>query len=68
MYTLSIYEIANILREYNTDFLIQGFEVFGFIETFDAITWTFPVKKVNLTGIRKDTLVKILNDGFIKGA
>ena len=64
---MSIYGIATILKRYNTDFIIQNFEIFGYIPVFNAVNWNYPVKKINLTNVSKRELLTILNTGFIKG-
>lgn len=64
---MSIYEIATILKRFNTDYIIQNFEIFGYIPVFNVITWNYPVKKINLTNVSKKELLTILNTGFIKG-
>ena len=64
---MSIYGIATILKRYNTDFIIQNFEIFGYIPVFNVINWNYPVKKINLTNVSKSELLTILNTGFIKG-
>ena len=64
---MSIYEIATILKRFNTDYTIQNFEIFGYIPVFNVITWNYPVKKINLTNVSKKELLTILNTGFIKG-
>lgn len=64
---MSIYEIATILKRFNTDFIIQNFEIFGYIPVFNAVSWNYPVKKINLTNVSKKELLTILNNGFIKG-
>lgn len=64
---MSLYEIATILKRYNTDFIIQNFEIFGYIPVFNAINWNYPVKKINLTNVSKKELLTILNTGFKKG-
>lgn len=64
---MSIYEIATILKRFNTDFIIQNFEIFGYIPVFNAISWNYPVKKINLTNVSKKELLTILNTGLIKG-
>lgn len=64
---MRIYEIATILKRFNTDFIIQNYEIYGYIPVFNAINWNYPVKKINLTNISKKELLTILNTGFIKG-
>ena len=64
---MSIYEIATILKKFNTDYIILNFEIYGYIPVFNAINWNYPVKKINLTNISKKELLTILNNGFIKG-
>ena len=64
---MSIYEIATILKKFNTDYIIKNFEIYGYIPVFNAINWNYPVKKINLTNVSKNELLTILNTGFIKG-
>jgi hypothetical protein len=64
---MNLYEIATILKRYNTDFIIQNFEIFGYIPVFNAVNWNYPVKKIKLTNVSKKELLTILNTGFIKG-
>ena len=66
MNKLSVYEIASILRKFNVDFIIQNYEIYGYIPVFDSITWTFPTHKINLANISKKDLLQILNTGFVK--
>lgn len=64
---MCIYEIATILRKFNTDYIIQNLEIYGYIPVFNAINWNYPVKKINLTNVSKKELLTILNIGFTKG-
>lgn len=64
---MSLYEIAIILKRFNTDYIIQNFEIYGYIPVFNAISWNYPVKKINLTNVSKRELLTIVNTGFIKG-
>lgn len=64
---MNLYEIATILKKFNTDYIIINFEIYGYIPVFNAINWNYPVKKINLTNVSKKELLTILNTGFIKG-
>ena len=66
MNKLSVYEIASILRNFNVDFIIENYEVYGYIPVFDSITWTFPTRKINLANISKKDLLQILSTGFVR--